>query len=115
MSSFQDPVLQPGSKILVTGVSGFVGSHVADQLLSANYKVRGTSRDVEKNAWLVPLFERKYGPGKFELACVPDLTQNGAFDKVLQGIQAHMIAPQYQDKNNRLSQTYPASSTPRPT
>lgn len=33
-------------KVLVTGVSGFVGSHVAQQLLFHGYKVRGTVRNV---------------------------------------------------------------------
>ncbi|KAJ3121973.1 hypothetical protein HK098_003233 [Nowakowskiella sp. JEL0407] len=34
--------------VLVTGITGFVGSHVANQLLSAGYKVRGTLRSKAK-------------------------------------------------------------------
>lgn len=33
------------SKVLVTGVTGYVGAHVAQQLLLHGYKVRGTVRD----------------------------------------------------------------------
>ncbi|KAJ1543358.1 hypothetical protein HK096_008551 [Nowakowskiella sp. JEL0078] len=34
--------------VLVTGITGFVGSHVANQLLSAGYRVRGTLRSLKK-------------------------------------------------------------------
>ena len=40
------------AKVLVTGVTGFVGTHVARQLLEHGYKVRGTVRNAsneEKN------------------------------------------------------------------
>ena len=40
--------LKPGSSVLVTSVNGFIGSHVADQLLARGYHVRGTVRDVAK-------------------------------------------------------------------
>lgn len=36
------PAIAPGSLTLVTGVNGFIGSHIADQLLSLGYRVRGT-------------------------------------------------------------------------
>lgn len=86
MFASESPVLQPGCKILVTGASGFVGSHVTDQLLSAGYKVRGTTRDTAKNAWLVTLFETRYGVGNFELVSVPNLALDEALDAVLEGM-----------------------------
>lgn len=54
-----------GSTVLVTGVNGFVGSHVADQLLLAGYKVRGTARDATKTKWAQDLFDKKYGTEVF--------------------------------------------------
>lgn len=36
-------------KALITGVSGFVGTHLSKQLLSANYEVFGISRTAPKN------------------------------------------------------------------
>lgn len=38
-------MLSPETPIIVTGVSGFVGSHVAARLLSAGKRVRGTTRN----------------------------------------------------------------------
>ncbi|KFY33710.1 hypothetical protein V494_07393 [Pseudogymnoascus sp. VKM F-4513 (FW-928)] len=86
MFKTHDPVLKPGETIIVvTGVSGFVGSHVADQLLDAGYVVRGTTRDGSKHEWLSQFFTRKYGPAKFELVSIPRFDEPGAFDSTLQG------------------------------
>lgn len=46
--------------VLVTGVSGYVASHVADQLLKAGYKVRGTVRSLKNEARVKPV--RALGP-----------------------------------------------------
>lgn len=43
------------SRVLVTGVTGFVGSHVAQQLLLHGYKVRGTLRSTADEARLTKL------------------------------------------------------------
>jgi len=76
MSAPKDAVLPPGSKILVTGANGYIGSHVADQLLQRGYLVRGTVRDAAKQAWLTELFDKEYGSGKFEIAEVKELTKD---------------------------------------
>lgn len=77
------PAIPYGSTIVITGCSGFIGSHVADQVLAAGYKVRGTTRDANKNKWLLRYFAAKHGEGKFELVCVPDLTKDDAFKDVV--------------------------------
>ncbi|KAK4040443.1 hypothetical protein C8A01DRAFT_15692 [Parachaetomium inaequale] len=86
MSPISNPVLLPGSRVLVTGVSGFLGSHIADQLLAGGYLVTGTTRDASKAAWVQRLFDSKYGERKFEIVEVPDIGFAGAFDKLLDGI-----------------------------
>lgn len=86
MSSIPNPVIRPGSWILVTGVNGFIGSHIADQLLLAGYKVRGTVRSVPKNAWMAEFFESKYGKDVFELIEVGDMSQEGSLDDAMKGI-----------------------------
>ena len=74
-----------GSLILVTGANGFIGSHVADQFLAAGYRVRGTVRAESKGSWLKEFFDEKYDRDKFEIAIVPDMTLEGAFDEALDG------------------------------
>lgn len=86
MPSFNSPALPPGSLILVTGVNGLIGSHVADQVLEYGYQVRGTVRSIEENSWMVPFFEKKFGiKGIFELVEVQEMASKGAFDEALKG------------------------------
>jgi uncharacterized protein YbjT (DUF2867 family) len=86
MAPFDSPAITPGSTVLVTGVNGFVGAHVADQLLQQGYKVRGTVRDAVKHQWLTDLFSQKYGKDEFELITVKDMREPGAFDDAVSGI-----------------------------
>ncbi|KAF1923803.1 aldehyde reductase [Didymella exigua CBS 183.55] len=79
------PALPYNSTVVVTGCSGFIGSHVADQTLSAGFKVRGVSRDARKNQWLKDYFDARHGAGKFELVSVPDLAADNAFVEVVKG------------------------------
>lgn len=79
------PAIPPGSTVLVTGANGFIGSHVADQLIQAGFLVRGTSRDTTKTAWMTEMFDKKYGKGKFEAVVVKDMAENGAFDEACKG------------------------------
>lgn len=72
------------SLVLVTGVHGFLSSHIADQFLEAGYRVRGTTRDVKKVEGLKALWE-KYGPGKLEIVIVQDMLKEGAFDEAVKG------------------------------
>ena len=81
----RDPALPFGSIVVISGVSGFIGSHVADQVLAAGYKVRGTTRSVEKNAWVIDHFRAKYGAENFELVEVPDMEAEGAFNEAVSG------------------------------
>ena len=71
--------------VLVTGVTGFIGSHVADQCLIAGFRVRGTARDSKKATWVKELFNEEHGPGRFEVAVVKDMAADGAFDEAVKG------------------------------
>ncbi|KAL6355759.1 hypothetical protein LRP88_09342 [Fusarium phalaenopsidis] len=77
-----------GSTVLVTGASGLVGSHVADQFLQFGYKVRGTARNTKKSAWLSDVFDKKYGMGQFELLSIPDMAADDAFTEAVKGVSA---------------------------
>lgn len=80
--------------MLVTGANGFIGSHVADQLIQAGYRVRGTSRDTTKTAWITEMFDKRYGEGKFEAVVVKDMAESGAFDEACKGVSgvAHVAS-----------------------
>ena len=75
-----------GSTILVTGVNGLIGSHIADQVLAAGYQVRGTVRNQSKSAWVEALFTTKYGDGRFKLFEVPDLALKGVWNSPIKGV-----------------------------
>lgn len=74
-----------GSTVLVTAVNSYVGSHVADQLLLAGYKVRGSVRDEAKAKWAQELFDKKHGEGKFEAVVISNMGAEGAYDEVAKG------------------------------
>ncbi|GFF38211.1 aldehyde reductase 2 [Aspergillus udagawae] len=86
--TIEQPAIPQGSMVLITGVNGFIGSHIADQFLTFGYKVRGTTRSLEKNAWISTLFDKKYGPGNFELVAVPDMVAQDAFVEAVKGVSA---------------------------
>lgn len=88
-----DSSMKFGSLVLVTGANGFIGSHVADELLERGYNVRGSVRDTRKQAWLQEHFESKYGPGRFELECLPEMTERDAFDAGMKGNHSYLDAP----------------------
>ena len=86
--------IEKGSLVLVTGVSGYIASNTANQLLEDGYNVRGTVRSLEKADWLYNLFDNKYGRGRFEAVVVPDMSVNHAFDDAVQGVSGicHMAS-----------------------
>jgi len=79
------PAIPKDAIVLVTGVNGYIGSHVADQFLEAGYRVRGTARDLRKTEGLKELWEKKYGPSRFEFLTVQDMAEEGAFDEAVKG------------------------------
>ncbi|KAK3109926.1 hypothetical protein LTR53_016321 [Teratosphaeriaceae sp. CCFEE 6253] len=85
MSLPSDAVLPKDSLVLVTGVNGYLGCHVADQLLRFGFRVRGTARDASKNAWIQEHYDQKYGAGKHELVEVKKLDAEGALDEAVKG------------------------------
>ncbi|KAK5057464.1 hypothetical protein LTR84_011464 [Exophiala bonariae] len=94
MASISNPAVPKGSRVLVTGVNGFLGSHIADQFLRNGYKVRGTVRDPSKESWAIDTFTKLYGKDKFELVAVPEMELEGAYDEVVKGVDifAHSAA-----------------------
>jgi NAD(P)-dependent dehydrogenase (short-subunit alcohol dehydrogenase family) len=74
-----------GSTVLITGVNGYIASHVADQVIAAGYRVRGTVRSKTKGELMTEVYEKRHGPGKFESVVVPDMAVDHAFDDAVKG------------------------------
>ena len=83
--SIPQPAVPYDSWIVASGATGFIGSHVAEQLIIAGYRVRGTTRNAQKGVWLQQYFNEKHGAGKFELREVRDMAAPDAFDEVVKG------------------------------
>ncbi|KAJ3040890.1 methylglyoxal reductase (NADPH-dependent) gre2 [Rhizophlyctis rosea] len=81
-------------KALVTGVNGYIAAHIADQLLSQGYFVRGTARNPAKVQDYITHFNTKYGSGNFEVVQA-DLDDEHAFDDAVKGVDVvyHVASP----------------------
>ncbi|OZJ04763.1 hypothetical protein BZG36_01839 [Bifiguratus adelaidae] len=81
------------SRVLVTGVTGFIASHVAKQLLEKGHTVIGTARTASKADFLKKQFTQ-YGD-KFQIVEVKDVQHEGAFDEVVKDVDVihHIASP----------------------
>lgn len=80
--------------VLVTGVTGFVGGYVAEELLTAGYDVRGVARDPGR-AQVEHLHEAAQRAGtRFEVAAA-SLTSDAGWDAAAEGVRtvAHVASP----------------------
>ncbi|KAK3358350.1 hypothetical protein B0T24DRAFT_685613 [Lasiosphaeria ovina] len=63
------PTIAHGSRVLVTGATGYLATHITKQLLERGFHVRGTVRDLQTASWLTAdLFKEARSRGHFELA-----------------------------------------------
>ncbi|KAL3429126.1 NAD(P)-binding protein [Aspergillus tetrazonus] len=72
--------------ILVTGVTGFTGSYIANGLLELGYRVRGTVRSSEKAAWVTQALTKRNPSAAFEAVIVPDQNTACVCDTVLKDV-----------------------------
>lgn len=87
------PAVAAPASVLVTGITGYIGAHVAHAYLSAGFQVRGTVRSAAKGEYLRSLFDKEF-PGKFELV-VADLGDADSLVAAARGIDgiAHVASP----------------------
>ncbi|KAJ7079512.1 hypothetical protein C8R43DRAFT_1083223 [Mycena crocata] len=79
------PAITSG-KVLVSGANGYIADWVVRTLLEEGFAVRGAVRSADKGNHLRELFASY--KEKFELVVVPDITQAGAFDDAVKGVDA---------------------------
>ncbi|KAH6890869.1 D-lactaldehyde dehydrogenase [Coprinopsis sp. MPI-PUGE-AT-0042] len=87
------PTISSSDKVLVTGANGYIALWIIKLLLERGNSVRAAVRSESKGRHLLELF-KSYG-NKIELAIVPDMTKDGAWDEAIQGVQAveHTATP----------------------
>ncbi|KIK56883.1 hypothetical protein GYMLUDRAFT_61729 [Collybiopsis luxurians FD-317 M1] len=83
----------PEIHILVTGASGFLGSHIVWQLLEAGYRVTGTARGA-KVGYLRDAFSEHGQPGNFSAVELVDIS-SGNFSEILKDIDAIIHTASY--------------------
>jgi len=83
-----------GKTVLITGISGFVATHVALAFLSHGWKVRGTVRSADKVKDVADLPIFKPYADHLSFVVVEDLV-SGSFDEAIQGVDAvaHTASP----------------------
>ncbi|KAI8852756.1 hypothetical protein BC829DRAFT_440377 [Chytridium lagenaria] len=81
------------SVVLVSGVTGYLGAHVARECLEQGYVVRGTVRSLQKGEYLKTLFSKH--ADRFEIVKVPDIAVDHAFDEAVKGVDfvIHTASP----------------------
>lgn len=81
--------------VLLTGVSGFLGGHVAKALLDAGFAVRGSVRDLKKaDAVRTTLAKAKCDVSRLSFVCL-DLTKDEGWDAAMDGVRyiQHTASP----------------------
>ena len=89
------PTVNPPAKVLVTGANGYIAAWIVKDLLDQGYAVRGTVRSDQKTTHLRNIFRAEVDEGRLEFVTVADITQPGAFDEAVKGIDAiaHTASP----------------------
>jgi len=82
-------------KVLVTGISGFVGQHCAAELLKNGYSVRGSVRSLAKTDEVINGIKKEIDPkGNLEF-CELDLMKDAGWDMAMEGCDyvLHIASP----------------------
>lgn len=84
--------LPRGSRILVTGANGFIGSNVVHSLLELGFRVRGTVRSTKP--WLDEMFRDKFGQDSYESVVLANFEDVDTLVGVMDGVSgvAHVAS-----------------------
>jgi dihydroflavonol-4-reductase len=82
-------------KVLLTGISGYIGNHCAVELLKNGYSVRGSVRSLSKSRKVIDSIEKEVDPkGNLEF-CELDLLSDDGWDEAMKGCDfvMHVASP----------------------
>ncbi|PWN37185.1 NAD(P)-binding protein [Meira miltonrushii] len=80
--------IQKGELVLITGGTGWVGSHIVDKALEHGLKVRLAIRSEEKAKGLIAGLQSKYGKdAHIETTIVKDFNADDAYNEAVKGVQ----------------------------
>lgn len=87
------PTVSDQAYVLLTGASGFLAAHIAQQLIERGFKVRGTVRSQEKGEYLSKHVVKD--SKNWDFVIVEDVEKEGAFQEAVKGVDAvlHTASP----------------------
>jgi len=82
-------------KVLVTGISGFVGQHCAAELLKKGYAVRGSVRSLLNTSVILEGIRKEVNTKENIEFCELDLMRDSGWDKAMEGCDyvLHIASP----------------------
>ena len=82
-------------KVLLTGISGYIGNHCAVELLKNGYSVRGSLRSLSKSGKVIAVIKKEVDPKDNLEFCELDLLSNEGWDDAMKGCEflLHVASP----------------------
>ncbi len=88
-------MLKVKKKVLLTGISGYIGNHCAVELLKNGYSVRGSLRSLSKSENVINAIKKEIDPKDNLEFCELDLLSDNGWDSAMQGCDyvLHVASP----------------------
>ena len=82
-------------KVLLTGISGYIGNHCAVELLKNGYSVRGSVRDLSKSKQVIEAIQKEIDPKDNLEFCELNLLKDDGWDEATKGCEfvMHVASP----------------------
>ena len=82
-------------KVLLTGISGYIGNHCAVELLKNGYSVRGSVRSLSKKEKVIEAITKEIDPNDNLEFCELNLLEDKGWDKAMEGCEfvLHVASP----------------------
>ena len=82
-------------KVLLTGISGYIGNHCAVELIKNGYSVRGSVRSLSKKEKVIEAITKEIDPKDNLEFCELDLLEDKGWDKAMEGCEfvLHVASP----------------------